>query len=210
MKWILRLYPCPWRERYEEEMLALLEQHRITWRTSTDLLWGAWDAQLSSAFGRKPMNASSSRRSRPVTLAGGALIGIMFVLGLMFYGVLSYPSSVSGVGRTSLLLSMAGLLVYAAAVVWSGRHSGPTLQTALAQGAKFGAILGCGALVNMALEHFTALGTTGGMVRGVGMWALMFVSFGAAGSAAFQRSGSLAWIMHDVPERRTACREQRQ
>jgi hypothetical protein len=29
------------------------------------------------------------------------------------------------------------------------------------------------------------------MVRGVGLWALMFVIFGAAGSASFQRSGSL-------------------
>ncbi len=191
MKCILRLYPRTWRERYEEEMLALLEQHRITWRTQVDLLCGAWDAQLDSAFRREQMTASSSRRSRPVTLAGGALIGIMFVFGLMFYGVHSYPSSVSGVGLRSLLLSMAGLLVYAGAVVWSWRHSDSSIQTALAQGAKFGAVLGCVALVNMALEHFAPLGATGGMVRGVGMWALMFVSFGAAGSAAYQRSSSL-------------------
>jgi DNA-binding PadR family transcriptional regulator len=28
--WILRLYPLAWRERYEVEMVALLEQHEIT------------------------------------------------------------------------------------------------------------------------------------------------------------------------------------
>jgi hypothetical protein len=30
--WILRLYPPAWRERYEAEMVALLEQHAITLR----------------------------------------------------------------------------------------------------------------------------------------------------------------------------------
>jgi len=28
--WILHLYPPAWRERYEAEMVALLEQHAIT------------------------------------------------------------------------------------------------------------------------------------------------------------------------------------
>src|SRR5579862_4595262 len=57
MKWLLRLYPRAWRERYEEEMLALMEQHRSTCRTCSDLLRGAWDAQLDVALRRTPMNA---------------------------------------------------------------------------------------------------------------------------------------------------------
>lgn len=36
--WMLRLYPPAWRERYETEMVALLEQHDITLWTVGDLL----------------------------------------------------------------------------------------------------------------------------------------------------------------------------
>lgn len=46
MRWLIRLYPRAWRERYEDEMLAVLEQHRITPSTVVDLLIGALDANL--------------------------------------------------------------------------------------------------------------------------------------------------------------------
>lgn len=44
MRWLLRLYPRDWRDRYEEEMLEVLEQHKITPATVLDLLLGALDA----------------------------------------------------------------------------------------------------------------------------------------------------------------------
>ncbi|MCL6442166.1 MAG: hypothetical protein K6T83_01660 [Alicyclobacillus sp.] len=47
MHWLLRLYPRAWRERYEQEMLALLEEHKITPATVLDLLIGALDAHLN-------------------------------------------------------------------------------------------------------------------------------------------------------------------
>ncbi|KPV44112.1 hypothetical protein [Alicyclobacillus ferrooxydans] len=47
MNWLLRLYPRAWRERYEEEMLGLLEQHKVTPVTVVDLLVGALDANLN-------------------------------------------------------------------------------------------------------------------------------------------------------------------
>lgn len=46
MRWLLRLYPRVWRERYEDEMLAVLEEHKITPATVFDLLIGAFDANL--------------------------------------------------------------------------------------------------------------------------------------------------------------------
>ena len=48
--WILRLYPRAWRERYESEVAAVLEQHRVTLKTSVDLLLSALDAQLDPAY----------------------------------------------------------------------------------------------------------------------------------------------------------------
>ncbi len=45
---ILRCYPPSWRERYESEMTAVLEQHEVTFGTWFDLLRGAFDARLDS------------------------------------------------------------------------------------------------------------------------------------------------------------------
>jgi DNA-binding MarR family transcriptional regulator len=51
--WILHLYPPAWRERYEAEMVALLEQHALTLWTVVDLLVGALDARLDPHYRRK-------------------------------------------------------------------------------------------------------------------------------------------------------------
>lgn len=51
--WILRCYPPRWRERYQEEILALLEQHTITSKTLFDLLLGALDARLDPTYRSK-------------------------------------------------------------------------------------------------------------------------------------------------------------
>ncbi len=47
MRFLLKLYPQAWRERYEEEMLAVLMEHKITPATVVDLLIGAFDAHLN-------------------------------------------------------------------------------------------------------------------------------------------------------------------
>ncbi|MBV9229772.1 MAG: hypothetical protein JOZ18_10700 [Chloroflexi bacterium] len=48
--WILCLYPKGWRQRYEDEMVALLEQHTVTLATIFDLLLGALDARLDPTY----------------------------------------------------------------------------------------------------------------------------------------------------------------
>ncbi len=53
INWILRCYPPRWRERYQEEILALLEQHTITSKTILDLLLGALDARLDPTYRSK-------------------------------------------------------------------------------------------------------------------------------------------------------------
>jgi hypothetical protein len=39
-RWLVRRYPPPWRERYEDEMLALLDESAPRWRDITDLVRG--------------------------------------------------------------------------------------------------------------------------------------------------------------------------
>ena len=51
--WILRCYPPRWRERYQEEIVAVLEQHTITSITLLDLLLGALDARLDPTYRSK-------------------------------------------------------------------------------------------------------------------------------------------------------------
>jgi hypothetical protein len=47
---LLRCYPPAWRDRYETEMTALLEEHQAGVSTWFDLLRGAFDARLDPAF----------------------------------------------------------------------------------------------------------------------------------------------------------------
>jgi hypothetical protein len=51
MKWLVRLYPPRWRERYEKEFLAVLEEHRITPSIAFDVCRGAADAWLRGPRG---------------------------------------------------------------------------------------------------------------------------------------------------------------
>jgi len=46
MRWLLKLYPPAWRERYEAEMAALLDEQRAGTRTIVDLIRGAADAWM--------------------------------------------------------------------------------------------------------------------------------------------------------------------
>lgn len=51
---MLALYPNTWRTRYEEEMLALLEQHPPTLLTLLDMLRGAFEAWIDPFFQSLP------------------------------------------------------------------------------------------------------------------------------------------------------------
>ncbi|GCE19362.1 hypothetical protein [Dictyobacter kobayashii] len=50
MAWLLKFYPRQWRERYEVEMLDLLNQQQNTFFTGIDLLFGALDAHLNPHY----------------------------------------------------------------------------------------------------------------------------------------------------------------
>ncbi|GHO66953.1 hypothetical protein KSC_058450 [Ktedonobacter sp. SOSP1-52] len=85
----LRLYPRAWRERYEEEMLAVLEQHTITPLTIFDLLLGAIDARLDPHY-RSQRSAFSLQDVRLTTRAFIALLAV-FTAALFIWQSLSIP-----------------------------------------------------------------------------------------------------------------------
>jgi len=46
MRWLLKLYPPAWRERYQDEMAALLDEQKTGKRSVVDLVRGAADAWI--------------------------------------------------------------------------------------------------------------------------------------------------------------------
>jgi hypothetical protein len=70
---LLRLYPGAWRERYEAEVLALLEQAHLGRRARVDLVRGALDARLHTPSRRPAVAALLS--GAMWTIAGVAVVG---------------------------------------------------------------------------------------------------------------------------------------
>lgn len=54
-KYLLRLYPRTWRERYEDEVLAMLEQRSLSFADGINLFFGALDAWLHPHLGTTGM-----------------------------------------------------------------------------------------------------------------------------------------------------------
>ena len=79
--WLLRLYPRAWRQRYEKEMMMLLERHRISVATIADLLLGALDARLDPYYRTEsPLFALKGRHS----------LAIIFISSLAAFTYASY------------------------------------------------------------------------------------------------------------------------
>lgn len=56
MKWLVRVYPPAWRERYEAEFLAVLEARGVTPSVAIDVMRGALDAWVRGPRG--PLGAA--------------------------------------------------------------------------------------------------------------------------------------------------------
>lgn len=60
-RWLLRLYPHAWRERYGDEFAALLEQSPATWRTLADVVRAAGAEWSRSAWRNRDGLAHTAR-----------------------------------------------------------------------------------------------------------------------------------------------------
>ncbi|WP_100489006.1 hypothetical protein [Sporolactobacillus pectinivorans] len=74
MRWLLKLYPRAWRVRYEDEMLAVLEEHKITLVTMIDLLIGALDANLNFSFFTEGVSYMTNRIRSGIVMVFGAFV----------------------------------------------------------------------------------------------------------------------------------------
>jgi hypothetical protein len=136
--YLVRLYPQLWRSRYEEEFLALLEQHPISLLDGIDLFLGALDAHLHPHLGTTAMSLYERMKQMLSTLRRSLLMIFcaysgFIIAGIAFQKLTEYSDFVeaaqtnSAVGLSfqlvvigaivALLAVLAGGLPIAAAVV---------------------------------------------------------------------------------------------
>jgi hypothetical protein len=115
MSRIVRLYPAAWRERYEAEFLALLDEHPPTLLDRLDVVRGAVDARMHPQVGPgadEPESGAARMRGAGATAILG---GVFWVLaGLGFYGApyvgdLGYKDSGSVVLLGAAAAALTGL-----------------------------------------------------------------------------------------------------
>lgn len=82
-RWLVRLYPRGWRERYEEEFLAMLEQRPMSLLDMLDVALGAVDARLNSQARSERMVPLVNRMRVAVIAILGAYVGFI-VAGIGF------------------------------------------------------------------------------------------------------------------------------
>lgn len=102
MSTLLRLYPRVWRERYGDELVALLEEHPATLGDLFDLFRGALDARLHPQVpgAATPVPDKELPMSQRLLGAMAAIGGIAWILGIASTYVL--PPDVYGERDTSL------------------------------------------------------------------------------------------------------------
>ena len=154
-KYVLRLYPRAWRERYEEEVLAMLEERPTSLLDNIDLFFGALDAHLHPHLGttgmplyeRIKLMLSHLRRSLLLIFcaySGFALAGLAFQKLTEYDDFMNAAHTNTIVGLSfdlviigavvALLAVLTGSLPIAAAIIRSAlarRRYGPLLLLAV-------------------------------------------------------------------------------
>ncbi len=156
---LLRLYPGAWRERYEAEVLALLEQARLGRRARLDLVRGALDARLHTPS-RLPAVAALMSGAM-WTIAGVVVVGqpappdwpgyFIDVLPLTIVAVIAGLVAIIGcwarrsdgggrLGAVGAVIALAGHVGWALALIATLAQAGSSLLIVACQAA---ALTGC-------------------------------------------------------------------
>jgi hypothetical protein len=116
-RWLVRLYPAAWRERYGAELEDLIDRQPASLRVMLDVLLGALDAHVHPELGPTAATPDgvlwifACRPTRSMWLATAALVAIVclawlrrtfgfnFLLDLLYFGIIgALPIAISTVG----------------------------------------------------------------------------------------------------------------
>jgi hypothetical protein len=119
--YLMRLYPHTWRERYEDEVLAMLEQRSLSFTDGVNLFFGALDAQLHPHLGTTGMSLYERILAMFVTLRRSLLMifcaFIGFVLAGWAFQKMTESDDFVAVARTHSVVGLSFTLVVIGAVV---------------------------------------------------------------------------------------------
>jgi len=141
-KYLLRLYPRTWRERYEDELLAMLEQRPISFLDGIDLFFGALDAHLHphlgttglSLYERMKQMLSLLRRSLLTsfcTFTGFILAGLAFQKMNEYDDFTKAAQTYSTVGLSFHLVGIGAFVIFLAVLGGGLPIASAIIQSAL-------------------------------------------------------------------------------
>jgi hypothetical protein len=107
MSRLVRLYPRPWRDRYEEEFLALLEERPPTMGDLLDTVWGALDAHLNPQGQAEP-TPWTHRVPGLLALIAGAMWSVAFIAFVFWYEKAWELAGLIPVSMLLMFLSLPG------------------------------------------------------------------------------------------------------
>ena len=121
-------------------------------------------------------------------LGAGIILGAILVLSLVATGVMQHPASAQGSGTGLLWMDIALLVIYGfvGVIVWKQRS--PSAITAAIVGAQIGLVVGAVLIANHLIEAFVPARPFALIISPV---LLTLALLGAAGAAAWERTGSL-------------------
>ncbi len=182
MKWLVRLYPAAWRERYGDEMEALLAERPLGPFDVVDLFLGAFDAHLHL---RGLGHASEHEKGFTMSLRNA---GIAAIIGGTFWGltwVLIFLDDLVGAGDGNvpvafLTISIAAIATLAAlaglSAVQARVHRRTTWLSFLAPAAGLALVL-VGFLAMPVADIFWTVGMSGLLLYMVGVAVFGVVTF---------------------------------
>lgn len=109
---LLRLYPRAWRERYGDEVLALIEQSGGGLRCAANLMAGAVREWVRSIAGRRDAHSLAQQSRRALVFYGMALMSTVVA---QFFPPRSHAFAL---GEPVAQVSIAALFLSAAAMCW--------------------------------------------------------------------------------------------
>ena len=196
MTGLVHLYPRAWRDRYEQELLDLLEARPPTPRDRLDLLRGAVDARFHPEIPGSAHGADARRRV-PIAVALAGLSGVAWltwvVIGLAEFrgwdGPMPANAALAAAVGAIAALCLAAAHVALALAAGDRLRSFGALAVSIATVCFIGIALGAGGLGSLALI------ASGVMALGLGRGTLpTWLAVGWAAASAITVGAMLAFI----------------